>query len=147
MAAYKVIRISETDTTRISLCDDGIVRVMLKKNSEIGFQQAKQNIQAYSDIVEGNKYAFIFYSENDNVVYSEEARNYAKSNESLFPKISMAVLVKTLAHKMVANFNFRFHKPAIPYKVFVKLEDAEVWSRQQVTVYTKAEELKQQLLF
>lgn len=142
MAVYKVTKISETTTTRISLCDDGIVRVMLKKNSEIGFQQAKENIQAYSDIAEGNRYAFIFYCENDNVVYSEEARTYAKSNEALFPKISMAVLVKTLAHKLVANFYFKFHKPAYPYKVFDKLADAEAWSLNQINIHSKSVQLK-----
>jgi hypothetical protein len=142
MAVFKVINISETRATRISLCDDGIVRVMLKKNSEIGVQQAKENIQAYSDIAAGNKYAFIFYCENDNVVYSEEARTYAKNNEALFPKICMAVLVKTLAHKLVANFYFKFHKPAYPYKVFDKLADAEAWCWQQIDIYSRSEQLK-----
>ncbi len=142
MAVFKVIKVSETATTRISLCDDGVVRVMLKKNSEIGVQQSKENIQAYSDIAEGNSYAFIFYCENDNVVYSEEARTYAKKNEALFPKICMAVLVKTLAHKLVANFYFKFHKPAYPYKVFDKLADAETWCQQQLGIYSKSEQLK-----
>lgn len=142
MAVFKVTKVSETTTTLISLCDDGIVRVMLKKNAEVGFQQAKENIQAYSDIAGGNRYAFIFYCENDNVVYSEEARTYAKNNEALFPKVCMAVLVKTLAHKLVANFYFKFHKPTYPYKVFDKLADAEAWCQQQIGINSKPEQLK-----
>jgi hypothetical protein len=144
MVAYNIIKVTETTTNHISLCDDGMVRVMLKKNSEIGFLQAKENIQAYCDLAAGNRYAYIFYCENDNVVYSEEARTYAKNNEALFPKICMAVLVKTLAHKLVANFYFKFHKPAYPYKVFNKLEDAEEWSRQQISVHLKPEQLTQE---
>jgi len=132
MSSFKVLKNSETQTAQINLCDDGIIRVMLKKNSEIDLAKAQENIQAYIDMIEGKKYAYIFYGENDSVVYTEEARKNAKIHETLFPKTCVAVLVKTLAHRMIANFYFKFHKPGYPFKVFDQMAQAEAWCLEEI---------------
>lgn len=104
---------------------------MLKKKSEIGSEHVRENINAYISIIENRKYSYLFYAEDDSVVYTEEARRDAKTNENLFPKICIAVVVKNLAHKLVANFYFKFHKPNYPFRVFDKMKDAETWCFEQ----------------
>lgn len=132
MSFFKILEKSETQTAQISLCDDGIMRVMLKKDSEIDLVKTRENIQAYIDLIEGRKYAYIFYGEDDSVVYTDEARKSAKENEKLFPKTCVAVLVKSLAHRMIANFYFNVYKPGYPFKVFDKMKDAEAWCKEQI---------------
>lgn len=107
---------------------------MLKKRSELGSEQVRENINAYIELIEGKKYAYLFYAEDDSVIYTEEARRDAKTNENLFPKVCIAVMVKTLAHKLVANFYFKFHKPNYPFKVFDKTQDAEAWCYEQTEI-------------
>ncbi len=38
-----------------------------------------------------------------------------------------AVVVDTLAYKLIANFYLKFNKPKRPYKVFSKEEEAIKW--------------------
>ncbi len=131
MSSYIVIKKTETQTASINLCDDGLVRVMLKKKSEIDVPQAQENINAYIQITDNKKYAFLIYAEDDSVVYTEEARRHAKLQEDTFLKSCMAIMVKTLAHKLVANFYLNFYKPNFPFKVFNKMNDAEAWCLEQ----------------
>ena len=131
MSRYIVIKKTETNTASINLCDDGIMRIMLKKKSEINKNDVEENIKAYIEVSGDKKYAFLIYSEDGTVVYTDEARKKAKELEATFEKICMAVLVKTLGHKLVANFYLNFYKPNFPFRVFNKMEEAEDWCIQQ----------------
>ncbi len=128
---FIILKTRETQTMIASLCDDNIVRVMLKKKSEITSTHTEENIRAYIEISGGKKYAFLIHSEDGTVVYTDEARKKAKELESMFEKTCMAVLVKTLAHKLVANFYLNFYKPGFPFKVFNKMDEAEAWCNEQ----------------
>lgn len=132
MSSFKIFKQSETETAQISLCNDGIMRVMLKKGSEIDLPKSQENIKAYIEMIERKKYAFLIYPEDDTIVYTEEARKNAKINEKLFVKTCVAVIVKSLAHRIIANFYFNFHKPGYPFKVFDKMKDAEAWCLEQI---------------
>lgn len=59
MSDYVVIKKTETRTAIASLCDDGIVRVLLKKNEEIGADDVKENYAAFKEITEGKYYCFL----------------------------------------------------------------------------------------
>lgn len=131
MSAYIVIKNLETNTASVNLCNDGIIRVMLKRKSEITRSDTEENIKAYREISGGKKCAFLIYCEDGTVVYTDEARKRAKELESTFDKTCMAVLVKTLGHKLVANFYLNVYKPNFPYRVFNKMEEAEAWCIEQ----------------
>jgi hypothetical protein len=104
---------------------------MLKKKSEITHTDTEENFKAYIEISGGNKYAFLIHSEDGTVVYTDEARKKAKELERTFEKTCMAVLVKTLGHKLIANFYLNFYKPDFPFRVFNKMEEAEAWCIEQ----------------
>lgn len=120
MSSFKILKTSETQTAEISLCDDHIIRVMLKKGSEIDLLKTRENIQAYINLIDGKKYAYVFYGEDDSVVYTEDARKEAREHEKMFPKTCVAVIVKTLAHRLIANFISRFINQDIPLKYLIK---------------------------
>lgn len=132
MSSFKILKTSETQTAEISLCDDHIIRVMLKKGSEIDLLKTRENIQAYINLIDGKKYAYVFYGEDDSVVYTEDARKEAREHEKMFPKTCVAVIVKTLAHRLIANFYFKIYKPGYPFKVFDKMKDAEAWCLEEI---------------
>lgn len=139
MSNHIVIKKLETSTSHISLCDDGIIRVSFKKKVEIDIIQTKENHEAYNRLVENKKYAFLFWAEDGDVVYTNEASKYSKSNEDAYPKICIAVLVKTLGHRLIANFYLKFNKSKVPFMVFNNLKDAEVWCVKEYHKYTIAD--------
>ena len=131
MSNYTIIKKVETIATEISMCSDGIMRVMYKKNTEIDPSILKDLIENYNKLVEGKKYSYIYYTEDDSVTFSNDVRDYFKQNEHSFPKICDAFIAKSLAHKLIANFFLKFNKPAYPFKVFSNMEDAEIWCLEQ----------------
>jgi hypothetical protein len=140
MPQYSVIKKVETQTASISLCDDGLVRVMLKKDAEIDLPKSQENIAAYLELINDKQYAFLFYAEDDSVIYTEEARRNAKQNEAAFDKVCAGVVIKNLAQKIVANFYLKFHQPGYPFKVFTNIEEAERWCLAQYTKHQESEE-------
>ncbi len=139
MVNYIVIKKLETKTAHISLCDDGVVRVILKKNSEIGLNEVKENYEAFNNLVEGKFYSFLYTTENNSVVYTVDGLKYAKEHSNTaFPKLCNAVVVKSLAHKLIANFYCNFLNRVIPHKTFTDYDEAEAWClKMQTTHQTK----------
>ena len=127
MSSFSVTKKTETNTAYINLCSDGIVRVLFKRNSEINISELKANNVALNELVMGNKHAFLYYTEDDTVTHSNDARAYGKQNENAVPRLCTAVVVSSLAHKLVANFYLKFNKPAIPFRVFSQMNEAEKW--------------------
>ena len=131
MPTYTVIKKNATNAAEISMCSDGIMRVMFKKNREIDSSVLKDLIENYNKLVEEKKYPYIYYTEDNSVTFSHDAREYFKQNEQSFPKICDAFVMKSLAHKLIANFYLKFNKPVYPSKVFSNMADAETWCLQQ----------------
>jgi len=141
MALYQVTKKRETATALITLADDNIVRVMFRSNIEISAKDLEDNFVAYNEMVGDRKYPYLYYAEDGSAIYSEEARNYARNNEEAFPKLCIAVVVKTLAHKLVANFYLRFNKPRTLFRVFDDMEKAEEWCKGQYQAAVSAGEI------
>jgi hypothetical protein len=141
MPCFSVTKKTETDAAQISVCSDGIMRVMIKKNIEITPDHFKKLFETYNELVQGEKRPFIYYAEEGSSTVSEEARRYAKESEHLFPKICNAVVVNSLAHKLIANFYFKFNKPSYPFKVFNKMDEAEKWCLEQAAFSKKKQAL------
>lgn len=131
MSTYHVIKKIETDALEISMCSDDVMRVMFKKNTEIEPPIFKEMFEKFNGMIEGKKYPYIYFVEDSSVVFTNEGREYSKQNELAFPKICNAFVVKSLAHKLIANFYLKFNKPVYPSKVFSNMEDAETWCLEQ----------------
>jgi hypothetical protein len=127
MPSFSVTKKAETESAQVSVCSDGIIRVMLKKKKEVNAREFKKLFEVYNELVEGKKYPFIYYAEDSSVIVSDDGRNYAKNEEYSFPKVCNAVIVTNLAHKLLANFYFKFNRPHYPFKVFNKMDEAEKW--------------------
>jgi hypothetical protein len=126
-----IIKKSETDFAVVSLGNDGIIRVMLKKKCEVTQESFRKLFEVFKAMIDGVPYAYIYYAEDSSSTVTDDGRRFAKDEEFSFPKICNAVIVTNLAHKLIANFYLKFNKPNYPFKVFSKMEDAEKWCRQQ----------------
>ncbi len=134
MSSYIVIKKEETASAHIFMCSDGIIRVLFKKNKEVNASDFKELFLVYNDLVQGNRHPFIYYPEDGSTTVTEDGRAYAKQEEFSFPKTCNAVVVTRLSHKLLANFYFKFNKPSHPFKVFNKMDDAEKWCLEQITL-------------
>lgn len=139
MSYFSVIKKAETDAAQISFCSDGIIRVMLKKNTEVNANHFRKMFEEYNKLVEGKRHPFIYYAEDGSATVSEDGRAFAKKEEYSFPKVCNAVVVTRLAHKLLANFYFKFNKPNYPFKVFTNMSEAEKWCLEEYQKSKKTE--------
>lgn len=132
MSSYIVIKKEETDASHISMCSDGIIRVLFKKNIEIGPPVLKDLFEKFNEIIEGVSYPYIYFAEDGSVIFTTEGNAYSKQNQHLFPKICNAFVTKSLAQRLIANFYLKFNKPENPSKLFTSHDEAERWCFQQL---------------
>ncbi len=134
MVNYTIIKKASTSAVDILMCSDGIIRVMFKKNTEVTPTVFKEMFEKFNELIEGKKYPFIYYVEDSSVDFTAESREYSKQNELSFPKICNAFVVKSIAHKLIANFYIKFNKPTFPSKLFTDFREAERWCKEQAKI-------------
>lgn len=116
----------ETDDAIFTEREDGIVHVHFKEGLEITVEVQGRLFDVYNDICQDEKRPFLFTAA-EYVSVTKEARDNAIIMEQLFPGSASAVLVNTLAYKLIANFYLKINKPKSPYQVFSDEDKAVEW--------------------
>lgn len=125
-----------TRTAVISFVEEGILRITLLENSEIDIVESKKMQKLAAEFTKGEKYAALIDARTQ-VVVSREAREWGSSPESLKDTIAQAILVNSLANRLIGNFIIQFHKPMAPTKLFSDETAAIEWLREQKRNFTK----------
>lgn len=110
----------------IELLENGIIRVTMFDKTSIGEVESRHINHAIGELSEG-KPARIMMVPLPNTVFDHGAREFSASEEGLQYTIGDALVVSSLAHKILANFYLKFNKPRKPSKAFDHEEDAIAW--------------------
>lgn len=110
----------------IELLENGIIRVNMFDKTSIGEVESRHINNAIGELSEG-KPARIMMIPQPNTVFDHGAREFSASEEGLQFTIGDALVVNSLAHKILANFYLKFNKPRKPSKAFDHEEDAIAW--------------------
>lgn len=129
MSSYTVLKKGETQSAYIEVCSDSIVRVLFKREVEIGARELKNLFDLYNSLTEGKNFAYIYHAEDGTANLNGEAKKFAKLNPNYFHKFCVAVVVKSLAQRIMANFYLKTVKSTTPYQVFNTMADAEKWCK------------------
>jgi len=107
------------------LRSDGIIQTTIKKDATVDLNAAKELLRAYIKIGKGKKIphlmVFSDFSLTDKSVLeytAKEANQYGKAD---------AVVVKSMAQRIMANFYLRFQRPSVPTRLFNSIHEAEKW--------------------
>ncbi|MES2132669.1 MAG: hypothetical protein V4506_09980 [Bacteroidota bacterium] len=127
--AIHIIKEVDLPEANVALMSDGIMYVLFKENSMLDITLQLKLFATYDEITQGKKVPFLFIAD-DGVTVTKEARENAILQEKNVPRLASAILVTSLAYKLVANFYLQFNKPKIPYKVFTSRNAAIEWLSQ-----------------
>jgi hypothetical protein len=116
----------EIEEAIVSLREDGIVHVHFKEFVEITVELQGRMYDIYNEICGHDHKPFLFTAD-EFVSVTKEARNNSIIMEGLYPGSASAVLVTSIAYKLIANFYLIVNKPKSPYRVFNNEEDAVEW--------------------
>lgn len=110
----------------VGIRKDGIVHVYYKPGTEITVTLQKKMLVIFNEITEGIKHPFIFEAAEYCTV-TKEARDNAIVMEDQTPIRITAVYVTNLAHRIIAEFYYKFNRPKQPYKVVSDFNDGIEW--------------------
>lgn len=118
----------------LSIMEDGILRVTIFENSEIDLEESKAMHKISQDLTKGEK-IFVLIDARTQVVVSKESREWGSSPESLKNTVAQAILIDSLANRLIGNFIIQFHKPIAKTRLFSVEKDAIDWLKEQKRLY------------
>ena len=122
----RIVRLIETDHAKVGMRDDGIVHVYYKAKTEINIELQAKMLEVFNEITGKQQHPFIFEA-GEAVTVTKEARDNAITMELQTPVCCTVVSVTNLAHRIIAEFYYKFNKPIQPYKVTTNFEDGIQW--------------------
>lgn len=121
-----IVRQIEIPEAYISLRSDGIIYVFHKENVSLDVELQTRLVGIFKDITGNQKANFIFESD-EGFVFTREAReNSIKIDDDSLVEAS-AIIVKSLASRIIANFFIKVTKPKAKYRLFGNVKDAADW--------------------
>ena len=114
----------------IGLRKDGIIHFYYKPHTEITMAYQDRQLEAILEIAGGKKRPAI-YEAAEYVTVGREAREHAIELEKITPTLCIVVYVESLAHKIIAEFYYKFNKPKQPYRVFSDFDAGIEWLLQK----------------
>lgn len=117
-----------------SLIEEGILRIGLLQNSEIDLAESKAMQQISLGITKGKKFVALVDARTQ-VVVSKESREWGSSAEGQKNLLAQAIIVDSLANKLIGNFIIQFHKPIAKTKLFSDEATAIEWLREQKRIF------------
>jgi len=118
-----------TDTLKLTFDGKMLVSELIK-DIEIDVQHVKENYEAAQRITEGKKYLSLVITTPD-VSITFAAQKASMGKEQYKNNIAQAVVVHSLAQRILVNFMINFVKYPCPWQLFSNKKDAVSWLEQQ----------------
>lgn len=117
--------VSEIPYCRFEL-DDDVLFVRVKGDTEISAEMMKEMLDHAVEMVNQKPY-YAIVDLSHNVSDTPESRNYYATSHHRQYRKADALIVNSLAVKMLANFFIKFNKPSVTTQIFSKEADALKW--------------------
>ena len=124
----------KTATSRwanFSLIGEHLLVIRLKDNMEVELADSREMQKISLELTEGRKFVSLVDA-RVKIVVSKEAREWGSTPEAQKNMLAQAILVNTLANKLVGNFIIQFHKPPARTRMFSDEESSLSWLNEQL---------------
>src|SRR5471030_899464 len=99
-----------TKCAKFSIIEEGILHIQLLANSEIDLEESKTMQKISLDITDGKKFVALVDARAA-IVVSKESREWGSTAEAQVNMLAQAIVVNSLANRLIGNFIVKFHKP------------------------------------
>ena len=117
-----------TRTVEFSYLEEQLILCKLLEGKEIDVTDVQENIEATFKLTKGERYA-VMTDGRVNVTITKEGLEAGARPEVYIRQIAHAIVVTSIANRLIGNFIINFHKPPSPTKLFSNPESALVWLR------------------
>ena len=123
-----------TKCATFSLIEEGILRIQLLENAEVDLTESKEMQKISLQITNGKKFVALVDARTQ-VVVSKELREWGSSPEGQKNMLAQAIVVDSLANRLIGNFIIQFHKPIAKTRLFSDETTAIDWLKQQKRIF------------
>lgn len=117
----------ELDKVVISWNHDNVLKFVLKNKSHIELKDSKEMFDVLRRFSNGRKELFVMTVVPEECSYDDEVREFSVTDECSMYTYAEAVVVRSLAHKLLINFTVKFLKPKRLMKMFLTEDEALRW--------------------
>ncbi|MFI5148728.1 MAG: hypothetical protein ACHQRM_03280 [Bacteroidia bacterium] len=110
---------------------EGILCTRLLEGKDIDLDNSIDNFEKCKILTGGKRYA-AFTDARATVTITKEAMAFGSGKEANENLIAQAILVNSLANRLLGNFMIKIHKPLSPTRLFSNEEEAMKWLREQM---------------
>jgi hypothetical protein len=127
------MEIIDGKTATFSMLDKNILLVTMKENAEVELADAKENYEIAMRLAKGNRYVS-FVDARNYATITDEARNFSTQPFVYASVIAQAIVVSSLASRLIANFLITFHKKNkdVEMQLFNDYNKALNWLKQKL---------------
>lgn len=120
------VRTLETRTSTYILRDDGIIVQSIHGGHKQTLADAKENIAAFTALADGKKHPVLV---DGRASFSSEpgVREYYAGPEALAPSLAVAMLVGSMATRILFNIFMTVNTPKVPIRMFTDEVEAVAW--------------------
>lgn len=118
------------DISRVTLFDDALIEIKIQKDIEFELDDAIRTTNAVEQITQGRRLLHLTIF-GERTVPTKEARSFYISEIGSRFKSAEAIVVESLAQKMVFNFMINVESPTVRTKLFTSRDEAIEWLRLQ----------------
>ncbi len=120
---------------KIQLFDEKFIRVEIFGKSEIGLIEAIELNETIGDLANGTLYRVLILA-SELSRFTKYAVDYATSEKGLSYIVGSGVVVRSVAHRVAANFYLRFNRPKKPIRIFNSEQEGIKWLSSLEVEYT-----------
>jgi hypothetical protein len=110
----------------VNLVRKGLVRITVTDGAHIEEEDVRMINAAKLALVGDDLHSVLLVSGEDSTA-SREARELSASEELCRNKKAEAIVIRSVAHKIIGDFFIRVNRPPVPVKLFVCEEKALAW--------------------
>lgn len=114
----------------LTLIDDCIIHVVVHDQVDVQFENLIEVRKKNIEFAKGKDYCVMLES-GSFVDYSKKTREASASEEYSGGRIALAIIINSLAIKILADIYLRINKPFCPTKAFKNKEDALKWLQEK----------------
>ena len=131
----KIISHATSKCATFKLIEEGVLHIVLLDDSDIDIDESKLMQQKSLTLTEGKKFVTLIDA-RAKINVSKESREWGSTPEAQVNMVAQAILVNSLANRIVGNFIIKFHKPIAKTALFTDEKSALAWLREQKRLTT-----------
>ncbi|MBA3664511.1 MAG: hypothetical protein H0W61_09930 [Bacteroidetes bacterium] len=122
----KLVKEIVLDYATVRLFNPPLVRIEITKDFVVTAKEAKELNFIMGDLSGGKEIRYMLLA-NEKTQFDSSSREYTASVEGSQFKKAEALIIRTLAHRLLADLYLKINKPPKPVKTFTNEEDGIDW--------------------